>query len=281
MLISPDPAPRGFLSNAISVVSNAVSIVSTAASNALSVANAASQAASVVSQVVSVLSQANSAAHASINNAVSVVSQQVSVLSQAASVLSQAVSVVSQSNSVVSQAVSVLSQAVSVLSQNVSVLSNLVCGPVTRVLSGVQTISATVLTNISGFSVSVVALGVYRIDAILYANHGAAAQPYGYGLTFPAMKHIRGKIYASNSAVQGDIGAVSTLGQAVPFNGDSASGSIIVSTVSVTNVSTLVAYVALMVVSTTGTLQLQAKASTTTAALQILDGSYMQVFRIA
>lgn len=242
--------------SAINVVSNAVSIVSTAASNALSVANAASNAASIVSQAVS-------------------------VLSQAVSVLSQAVSVISQSNSVLSQAVSVLSQAVSVLSQNVSVLSNLVCGPVLRVLSTIQTISATILTNISGFSVSVVAAGVYRLDAMLMINRGAAAQPYGYGMTFPAMKYTRGNVFEGTSVVQTDPTILGQVAHHAIWEGDSASGSILLSTVSAALLSTIIMYAGLFKVSTTGTLQLQALGSAGAAALQIVDGSYMQVFRLA
>ena len=279
----------------ISTLSSLISVASAAATSADAHANTASAAASAASAAVSTLSLALSVAakQASVASAAATsadahantASAAASAASVAVSVLSVALSVSDAKNSnaisVLSQAVSVLSQSVSVLSQSVSVLSVAVAGPTTRVLSTIQTISATTLTNISGLSATLLAGGVYQLQAFLFANIGAAAQTYGYGMTFPAMARTRGNIYATTSTIQGGIPTLSTIGLMANWDGDSASGSVILSTISVAYLSGFVVYGGLFVVSTQGTLQLQAKASTGTTAIQFLPGSYMQVFRIA
>jgi hypothetical protein len=107
---------------------------------------------------------------------------------------------------------------------------------------------------------------------------GAAAQVYGYGLSFPAMKHIRGKVWGGMSVA--NLGMTLSVSGEQVFEGDSASNSILLSTVSAALVSTMVTYGAVMKVSTGGTIHLLAKASAGAAALTIHDGSYLQVFRI-
>ena len=182
--------------------------------------------------------------------------------------------------SVLSQSVSALSQAVSVLSQSVSVLSVAVAGPITKFLSAAITISATILTNITGLSVSVVAGSSYQLQAFLFVVRGAAGQNYGYGMTFPAMARTRGNIFAMTSTTQGEPQTASAMGARAMWDADSASASVILSTISATQLSTFVAYTGMFVVSTTGTLQLQALASGGTAAITFQAGSYMQVFKI-
>jgi hypothetical protein len=164
-------------------------------------------------------------------------------------------------------------QAASALSQAISVLS-----PRTRALTATAIVSAGTLTTIAGLSVSVDAGGVYQMQALLMVNRGDAAQPYGYGMSFPAMARTRGKVYVATSVAQG--AGVSVQGLNVPWDGDSASGSVLVSTGSVAYLNGLVTYGGLFVVSTTGTVHLLAKASAGAAALTFLPGSYLQVFRI-
>ena len=163
-----------------------------------------------------------------------------------------------------------------------------VTGPTTRVVANDQGISVTGQTNISGMSVSVVAAGIYRLDAMMLVNRGAGAAVAKMGLTFPAMKTARGYIKYTLSSPNGipatTTEVVSSQGFFCPFDGDSASGSIIVSAANTAGiiVSNLAVYQGLFIVSTAGTIQLQAGASTSAGTgLTILAGSYMQVFRIA
>jgi hypothetical protein len=174
------------------------------------------------------------------------------------------------------EASAISAQAASALSQAISVLS-----PSTRVLATSVVISAATMTTVAGLSVSVDAGGVYQFQAQLIVVRGAAAQPYGYGLSFPAMKHIRGKIWAAASVVQAGLPTLSVIGPTQPFEGDSASTSVLISTISMAVLSTTVAYGGLMKVSTTGVIHLLAKASSGAAAITIHDGSYIQVFKIA
>jgi hypothetical protein len=179
------------------------------------------------------------------------------------------------SGSVASNEVSAVSaQAASALSQAISVLS-----PRTRALTGTVVVSATALTTIAGLSVSVDAGGLYQFQAMLLANRGDAAQPYGYGMDFPAMTHARGKLFVGTSVSQAV--ALSVQGLNVMWGGDSASGSTLVSTGSVAHLSTIAAYGGIFVVSTTGVVHLLAKASAGAAAISFLPGSYIQVFRMA
>jgi len=78
----------------------------------------------------------------------------------------------------------------------------------------------------------------------------------------------------------GGFNTFSTIGVHVNWSGDSASGSVLISTLSIANLSTFATYGGLFVVSTTGTVHLLAKASAGAAANSFLPGSYIQVFRI-
>jgi hypothetical protein len=172
------------------------------------------------------------------------------------------------------EASAISAQAASALSQAISVLS-----PSTRVLATTAVVSATTMVTIAGLSVSVDAGGIYQFQAFLLANRGAAAQIYGYGLSFPAMKHTRGKIWAGASIA--NLGGTLSVSQEQQWAGQSASTSILLSTVSATLVSIAVTYGGVFVVSTTGAVHLLAKASTGAAAVSFLPGSYIQVFRMA
>jgi hypothetical protein len=137
------------------------------------------------------------------------------------------------------------------------------------------------MTTIAGLSVSVDAGAIYQFQAFLLVNRGAAAQVYGYGLSFPAMKHTRGRIVAGASVVNAALPTASVMMVDQPWAGDSASTSVLISTISMAQLSTMVAYGGVFVVSTAGTVHLLAKASAGAAAASFLPGSYCQVFKIA
>lgn len=297
------------VSNAVSVVSQALSVetaarvaavdtVSNAASNAASIANAAANAASIVSQALSVETAARVAAVDTVSNAVSALEVRVSALSAAGPGGGSVTSAELEKATLVDGDATQQIWETVIAGDNIT-LTELgdggghavkldVTGPQTRVVAGDQGISVTQQTNISGMSVSVVAGGIYRLDAMVLVNRGAGAAVAKMGLTFPAMKTARGYIKYTLSSPNGLPGTttevVSSQGFFALIEGDSASGSIIVSALNTVGavVSNLAVYQGLFVVSTSGTIQLQAGASTSAGTgLTILAGSYMQVFRIA
>jgi hypothetical protein len=293
--------------SAINVVSAAVNVVSNAVSNeisnrisadnALSVRiDTQSQSISALSHNVSTLSQAVSVADAALSLRITSVAGLAGGGSVTSTELSAVSATAATANNVLSQQISTLSQQQSVQNVSIAVLSNKISlivsapvtettgAPVTRrviVSAGAQaTVSAATMTNISGLSISVTAGGVYKLEAMLLVNRGTAAQVMGYGLTFPAMNKVRGVIYTNVSVQQAPTG-LSTTAIIYPFNGDSASGSVLVSTISMAQISCIVKYDAVMVVSTTGVVHLQMKAGATTGAGIALQGSYIQVLRMA
>ena len=261
-----------------------------------------SQNLSVLSQGVSVLSQTLSVLSSQVSNLTSahnalsnVVSNALSAGDVASNAISNALSVANAASNAVSNEISnrisadnVLSQAISVISDQVSVISAGLGLPQVKVVGNIQTISATALTNISGMSVSVVAGGTYKVQAVIMHTHSAGATTaiFGFGLTFPAMvggaPGAVGRFDGFPSAVVGSaVNLVSTNSFGVIHNG-SASGSILVSAANQTSGAVIATwYDGLFIVSTSGTIQFQAKASATTAAVHIQRGSYVQAFRIS
>lgn len=249
-------------------------------------ANAA-QGISVVSQALSVETAARISVDNVISNQASIANQGVSILSQQVSVLSQALSALS---SLVSNLISATSSDSTKLSNLVSVvdaLSNRVSAlpggtsvaSVHFISSGDQVVSATTLTNVSGLSISVSAGGIYRLEAMVMFNRGLSITPTRWGLTFPAMKKTRGRIYIpyAISAVGGT--NFSYVGH---WAGDSASGSLIINQALSTPgaVSAIAYYDGIFVVSTTGVIQIQTAASTTTSQITLINGSYIKVFKL-
>jgi len=151
-----------------------------------------------------------------------------------------------------------------------------------RLLAAAATVSATALTDISGFSLGVSAGDTYQMEAVILYIKGAATQSYRFGMTFPAMTLARGTaqgfVSTNNQATSV---TVSNIGQRVIWDGDSASGSIIISTLSGALVSSLVHFNGVFVVSTTGVLQFQCGASTGATAAIIQPGSYVKLFRLS
>jgi hypothetical protein len=296
------------INNAISIVSQAHSVLSQDVSARLVSVN---QSISVLSQSLSVLSQSLSAlsqAVSVLSVAVGGVSNTLSVISNYASVVSNYASVVSQYASAISvqgNAVSVISQQVSVLSNRVSALSSLVStllsaldslsmahvsvqsivsvgrvGLIGRV-TGAQAIATSTFANVSGLSVVVSALGVYKVDGIVlhsFTSGVSAGLGHGFTLTFPAMAFASGKITDAPSMGQ-------TAADRVGYFDGGGSGSIIVSGTVTATVSTLVypAFIdALFNVSVSGVIQVQAKAgaSAATQGMVIGIGSYIRAMRL-
>lgn len=243
-------------------ISNAVS----AANDGRSIANAASNAVSIVSAKLA-----------------SIISVDLSAHSQALSVHSQLISVLSQQVSVISQQVSVISQQVSVISQTLSVISaGGLTRPQVKAATNIQIISAVALTNVSGLSVSVTGSGaVYRIMGCIMYTLSVAASPIKFGATWPGTVVAAGQWYGFMSIPAAGITNLSTtVAAAGQFNGG-ASGSIVYSAAGGTSATVYAAFLeAVFVISTAGTIQLQAGASTTTGAIHIQQGSYIQAFRI-
>lgn len=266
-------------------VASARTTADTSVQGAQSVVNALSSRISAISNVVSILS-VNAA---SANNAVS--AQAASALSQAISALSQTISVASAAaasanNAVSAQAASALSDSVSVGTATANALSNaisalsLAVNPRRVVLTTVATVSSSAMTNISGMSISVNAGETCQFKAFMFVNRGAVGTVMGYGFTFPKMTRIRGRIIVPVSVLQGGIEVVSDIPFINLFNGDSASGSILVSTIAMSLLSVFVEIEAVMVVSTGGVVQMQMRAAAGASAATVLAGSYMQVLKI-
>ncbi len=182
-----------------------------------------------------------------------------------------------------SDQLSVVSQNLSVLSQSVSVISAGLGAPQAKVVTGIQIISTVALTNVSGLSVSVAGSGaVYRVEGQLLYTLSAAAAVVKAGLTFPGMQVATGKFLGNMSiAAAGVVGLSTTMAAAGWFN-EAASGSIVYSVAGGASATVYGVRVdGLFVTSTAGTIQLQAGASTTTGAVHIQKGSYIQAFKMA
>lgn len=153
---------------------------------------------------------------------------------------------------------------VNTLSNLVSVLS----GEQDRgMISVAQSVSATTLTNLSGLSVSVSAGGIYNLDAMLLIDRVSTDQPVRLGMTFSAMTNIRGWIGLGQSAVR-------------MFSGDSASGSVLMSTISAGGTSVVAVFGGLLEASASGVIQLQAATSAATAVHTYKRGSYIRVYKV-
>jgi hypothetical protein len=213
------------------------------------ISNSMSNAMSAGSHIKSVLSHTQSV----VSHQGSVISHQGSVLSAASVDLASVKAVISNLNS----AHNVLSNAVSALSSEQD----------KGMVSVAQSVSAATLTNISGLSVSVSTGGVYQLDGVLKINRLSADQPVRLGLTFSAMAGIRGWVALGNSVV-------------VMFDGDSASGSILISSISAGGLSTMAVINAIVEPSVVGTIQLQIATSATTNVNTVARGSYIRVFKI-
>ncbi len=142
------------------------------------------------------------------------------------------------------------------------------------------TISSTAsLNNITGLAISVVANTYYKFMVELLVDRGNAATPNRYGMTFPNMTEARGMVQATTSIGNGGL-AVSLKNIQQRWDGNSASGSVLLSQASLANLAIWANYQGIFYPATNGTIQMQIGASTGAGQVIILRGSYIEVLSI-
>jgi hypothetical protein len=149
---------------------------------------------------------------------------------------------------------------------------------VRRVLAANGTISASALTTVTGLSVTVAAGGIYRLNAMLMLNKVGLSSPIRYGLFYPTMNSIRGRIHVATH--QNVNTGFATVGGALCTFKNGSSGSVIVSTGSAPILSTVAIYDAVMNVNTGGSVKLGAGGAAGASASTTLAGSYIEVIRL-
>jgi hypothetical protein len=110
----------------------------------------------------------------------------------------------------------------------------------------------------------------------------SAANAYGFGFTFPAMTKAGCQIIGTNSIAAAGGMAVSTIRNFGAFN-ENGSGSIVVSAAAGASAVTYITqFNGIFLVSTGGTIQVQARSSAATVgAIHVQPGSYIQAFKLA
>ena len=112
---------------------------------------------------------------------------------------------------------------------------------------------------------------------------GVLSAPLKIGMTFPSMSQTRGFVRLGTSITNAALisGSISAQPYTFMWNGDSASGSILISMgISIATLSTVAIFEGAFVVSATGTIQLQIGASATAPGHVVLRGSYIRVMRL-
>lgn len=178
-----------------------------------------------------------------------------------------------------------LSNQLSVLSQAVSVVSAAAGRSVPGAsraawVTSPQSVSSGTLITVSGLSLAMSAGVLYQLEGVLLVNLNTGAAVRRFGLNFPAMLRARGEIQAPVSALQGGIPSVSAVPVWIPFTGDSASGSIIVSAISIGRVSNIVGYRGVFKVSASGTMHILAGGSSPNGVVTVVEGSFIKLLRI-
>jgi len=148
-----------------------------------------------------------------------------------------------------------------------------------------SSVSASVLSTISGLSISAGAGGVYQIEAqLLFACNTAVNT--GFGISFPAAAAATGRFWGFTS-VGMDMRGTSALlsgtlsGQAIGVHDEAGSNSIIISLGaigSLTSTFRRVEYQGLIVISTAGSIQM--KAFCQGGIVKIRAGSYVRAYKI-
>jgi hypothetical protein len=256
------------LTSAFNVTSNLVSqnIASIAAlSNALSIVSVHADTASAAATSADAHANQASAGVISVDTRLNTVSNLVSALTSAHNALSNTVSNALSAGDVISNQLSIMSAGIGL--------------PQLRMITGgIDTISASGLTKISGLSVSVAANGTYHIQACLIHGHSTqATNGFGFGVSSPAATVAAGKWVGFTSVVAAG-GASANYGY---FN-QAGFGSITYSATPAASATMYRTELDLLLVSVAaGTVQLKARTSAgTVGAIDIQIGSYVQAFRI-
>ena len=188
------------------------------------------------------------------------VSQQLSAVSQAISVLSQSLSTVVSGASVRSVGnVSThgIQSIINAISNRISAIPGAgSANPRSRCLSAAATVSAATMANVTGFTLKVSAGGVYQFEAAILIDNSSAGQRANVGLTFPSMNQARGtaKFHSRTGQVYTSA-AISNFPHAIIWEGNSASGSILVSSLSGNVISMLASIDGVFNVGTGGSVQ--------------------------
>lgn len=256
----------------VSVISHKVSVLS-AIVHGVSVQSAGTS----VKGLQSVLNTLSNLISAGGGGGGSVTSTELSAVSaQAASALSAALNV-SARQAVGGASVKGLQSILNAISERVSIAR----GRGNVLTASAVTISAATLTVVPGTTVCVSGGIVYKLDGVLAVNRGAAAQVMGYGLRLPPLLTGRGTIATNQSATGGALPTASVVFQEVPWNGDSANGAILLSTISMAKLSCVVRMQGMIFVSTGGHVAWMVKASTGAGAGVVQRGSYLNAYRIS
>jgi Major tropism determinant N-terminal domain len=290
------------VSNEASMRSQSVSVASAAATSADNHASIASAAATSVNARVTSVNLALSAFSArsagisthglqsiidalsnkisGINNISNTLSQEISVRS----VLSDRVTSISAQLTSIEAHVNTASNALSVHSQLVSTWFG--AGQI-RVIATDQSITASVFTNISGLSLSVTSLATYDIRGkVLWTT--SATQSVAFGFTYPAgVAPGAMHMFAFTSVFTAGFGDnfVSTAGITRGYINETGMSTVATAQLSISAVSAGGTYMVkieglIRTGGTAGTVQLQVAGGTTPVQLFLLQGSYLQAYRI-
>jgi hypothetical protein len=262
------------LANAVSVVSNALSALEVRVS-ALSTAPAG---VSVTSTELSAVSAQAASAISQLRSLHDVLSNLVSNALSAGDVKSNTISAISDRITSISAQITSVDGRVNTVSNLVSVLSSRVGGsvPPIAMVSTVQSVSATALTNISGMSVSVSAGVVYEIrGAIMFS---AVANVVKFGATFPALTQGVGGFRGWTTQLGG--AAASAFSAMAGGQFDAADSGVVAVSVLMAAGPALMNISALIEVSTTGVFQVQMATSVATAIHNVQRGSFLRAYRI-
>ena len=176
-----------------------------------------------------------------------------------------------------------LSTNISILSANVSALSTQISaagGFQQAVVGNTQSISLSALTQISGFSISVAANGVYTFEGLVFYNVSATSGS-GLKLALAASGFTTqnlGGYWQAVSTIQGGGGGVAM--SMWPFNNIASTTYSILSNAAAT--INWARFQGVLALSTTGgTLVVQGLTTIGTNSLYIYKGSYIKAFKIA
>lgn len=100
-----------------------------------------------------------------------------------------------------------------------------------------------------------------------------------YGFTAPTVTRLRGQLVYGLSVTNTGVGTLTTTSRWINFNGTNAPGSILLSSVSMSYLSTMIEIKGMIIPSANGVIQAQIKSSATLGAT-VINGSYIEVYRI-
>jgi hypothetical protein len=146
------------------------------------------------------------------------------------------------------------------------------------VTGGINVISATALTKVSGLSISVETGGTYQINAVLLHTHSAqGTNGFGFGISSPAAPRAGGRWMGFTSVVAAGLASAN-----YGYFNQAGFGSITYSATPAASATMYRTELDLLLVNVSvGTVQIKARTSATgVGQMDIQVGSYIQAFRI-